>query len=221
MAAIGFDVYGTLVDPLAISAALEPVVGERATEMAGIWRTKQLEYSFRRALMRSYENFDVCTREALHYAARAVDLRLTDDDVAGLLEAYLDLDPYPDVVPGIESLQTQGHALVAFSNGVETSLRELLSRAGVLDHLDGVVSVDPVQTFKPNPVVYRHLARQLESPRQDSWLVSSNYWDVIGARQAGLHAAWLRRDPAMIPDPWGIEPDIVIATISELADYFA
>ena len=164
MAAIGFDVYGTLVDPLAISAALEPVVGERATEMAGIWRTKQLEYSFRRALMRSYENFDVCTREALHYAARAVDLRLTDDDVAGLLEAYLDLDPYPDVVPGIESLQTQGHALVAFSNGVETSLRELLSRAGVLDHLDGVVSVDPVQTFKPNPAVYPTLGPPARKP---------------------------------------------------------
>ncbi|MEZ4522774.1 MAG: haloacid dehalogenase type II [Thermomicrobiales bacterium] len=220
MAAIGFDVYGTLVDPLAMSGALEPVAGERAGEMATVWRTKQLEYSFRRALMGAYKNFDVCTRDALRYAARATGIDLGDDEERRLIDAYLDLEPYPDVISGIDALQRQGHALVAFSNGVESSLRALLSRSGVLEHLDGIVSVDGIQTFKPDPAVYEFLAEQLESPREETWLVSSNYWDVIGARQAGLHAAWLRRDPASLPDPWGIEPDVVIGTIEELAAHF-
>lgn len=216
MAAIGFDVYGTLVDPLAMSGALLPMAGERAAEMAAVWRAKQLEYSFRRALMDAYENFDVCTRDALRYAARTAGVELSEVDEQRLIDGYLDLEPYPDVIPGIDALQAQGHAVVAFSNGVEASLRELLSRAGVLDHLDGIVSVDSIRTFKPNPAVYRHLAEQLESPRDETWLVSSNYWDVTGARQAGLHAAWLRRDPSAIPDPWGIEPDVVVSTIEEL-----
>ena len=217
MAAIGFDVYGTLVDPLAMSGALLPLAGERAEVMAATWRAKQLEYSFRRALMDAYENFDVCTRDALRYAAAASGVELSEADEQRLIDAYLDLELYPDVVPGIDALQAQGHAVVAFSNGVDASLRELLSRAGVLDHLDGIVSVDSIRTFKPSPAVYRYLAEQLESPREETWLVSSNYWDVTGARQAGLHAAWLRRDPNAISDPWGIEPDIVIGGIEELA----
>ncbi len=221
MAAIGFDVYGTLVDPLAMSATLGFAVGERAAEMAGIWRAKQLEYSFRRTLMNDYENFDVCTRDALRYAARAMGVALSDIEEQRLMRGYLHLQPYPDVVPGIEKLQQAGHAVVAFSNGVEESLRQLLANAGVLDYLDGIVSVDSIQMFKPHPAVYRHLADQLESPRNETWLVSSNYWDVMGARQADLRAAWLRRDPDAIPDPWGIEPDIIVSSIEEFASRIA
>lgn len=217
MAAIGFDVYGTLVDPLAMSEPLGAVAGKRAGEMAGLWRAKQLEYSFRRTLMGAYENFDVCTRDALRFAAASTGVELSEDDEQRLLGAYLDLQPYPDVVPGVERLQQAGHFVVAFSNGVEASLRELLDRAGVFEHLDGIVSVDGIGRFKPHPDVYHYLAEQLESPRDETWLVSSNYWDVLGARQAGLHAAWLRRDPSAIPDPWGIAPDLIVASIEEFA----
>ncbi len=51
--AIGFDVYGTLVDPLAMRTHLEAVVGEHAGQMAQLWLEKQIEYTFRRALMQS------------------------------------------------------------------------------------------------------------------------------------------------------------------------
>jgi 2-haloacid dehalogenase len=217
MTAIGFDVYGTLVDPLAMSAELEAIAGRRAAEMSATWRAKQLEYSFRRTLMDAYANFDVCTRDALRYAARATDVDLSEVEEQRLIDAYLDLEPYGDVVPGIQQLREKGHKLVAFSNGVEPSLRELLGRSGVLDHLDGIVSVDAIQTFKPHPAVYLHLAAELDSRPEETWLVSSNYWDVIGGRQAGLHAAWLQRDPAAIKDPWGIEPDLVVGSIEEFA----
>jgi 2-haloacid dehalogenase len=217
MAAIGFDVYGTLVDPLAMSAALEPHAGERASEMAALWRAKQLEYSFRRALMGAYENFDVCTRDSLRYAARAMGIELNTAEKGALLGEYLNLNAYPDVIPGIRALRARGHALVAFSNGVEATLQELLGRAGVLEQLDGIISVDDIRTFKPSPAVYRHLAERLDRPRDETWLVSSNYWDVTGALHAGLHAAWVRRNPDAIPDPWGPEPDLVVADLSELA----
>ena len=216
MAVIGFDVYGTLVDPLAMSAPLTAVAGELAAEMAAVWRAKQLEYSFRRTLMGLYENSDVCTRDALRFAAASTGVMLSDDEEQRLMGAYLDLEPYPDVVPGLEQLQAAGHTAVAFSNGVEASLRVLLGRAGVLPHLDGIVSVDAVQAFKPHPAVYHHLAEQLESPRAETWLVSSNYWDVMGARQAGLRAAWLRRVESAVRDPWGLEPHVIIGSLAEL-----
>jgi 2-haloacid dehalogenase len=41
---------------------------------------------------------------------------------------------------------------------------------------------------------------------------------VIGARHAGLHAAWVRRTPDAPFDPWGIDPDITVADLDALAD---
>jgi 2-haloacid dehalogenase len=57
--AIAFDVYGTLVDPLAMAEHLEGLVGDQSARFAELWRTKQLEYSFRRGLMRVYRPFSV------------------------------------------------------------------------------------------------------------------------------------------------------------------
>jgi 2-haloacid dehalogenase len=108
--------------------------------------------------------------------------------------------------------------LVAFSNGVEATTRTLLERAGVLPHLDGVVSVDDLKTFKPDPEVYRYLARSLQRTSYETWLVSSNPFDVIGAKNAGLKAAWIQRKPDAQFDPWGTEPDLVAPDLEALAE---
>ena len=71
--AIGFDIYGTLVDPLEMNEHLLPYAGEKADRFSELWRNKQIEYTFRRSLMREYEDFDVCTRQALVFAARALE----------------------------------------------------------------------------------------------------------------------------------------------------
>lgn len=216
-AAIAFDVYGTLVDPLEMGERLRPVVGDNLAEpMAKLWREKQLEYTFRRGLMRRYENFDVCTRQALDYAAEALGAELSDADRERLIEAYVDLSPFPDVAPGLEAMREAGHTLVAFSNGVEATVRALLERAGVLPLLDGVVSVDDLSSFKPDPEVYRHLCRTLGRQAPETWLVSSNPFDVIGAVNVGMNAAWVRRRPDVAFDPWGIEPDLVVPDLQTL-----
>ncbi len=107
--------------------------------------------------------------------------------------------------------------MVAFSNGVEQTARELLGRGGVLDHLEAVVSVDDLGTFKPDPEVYGYLARRLDRPVEETWLVSSNAWDVIGAKSAGLRVVWVRRRPDAVFDPWDIEPDLVVENLEQLA----
>ncbi len=215
--AIGFDVYGTLVDPIDLKRQLQALAGDQAERFAELWREKQIEYAFRRGLMRSYETFSVCTQQALHYTMHALDVTLDPDDQHRILDAYGHLSPFSDVAPGLETLKAQGHAVVAFSNGVERSVRDLLRRAGVDGFLDDVVSVDDLRTFKPDPEVYRFLAQRVGRPPEDTWLVSSNPWDVIGAKSAGLRAAWVKRSPDVVFDPWGIEPDLVITTLEELA----
>lgn len=217
--AIGFDIYGTLVDPLEMNEHLRPLVGEDlADRFSELWRNKQIEYTFRRALMRKYEDFGVCTRRSLIYTARVLGVELTEEDQEKLIEEYQNLKPFPDVVPGIEELEEKGHTLVAFSNGVEATARTLLERAGVLPHLQGVISVDDLKTFKPDPEVYHYLAHRLDTAPSGTWLVSSNPFDVIGAKSAGLKAAWIKRKPDVQFDPWDIEPDLIAPDLEALAE---
>lgn len=214
---LGFDVYGTLVDPLQLGRHLELHIGERAAEFAQLWRRTQLEYSWRRALMRDYADFDVCTRDAMLQTARALEIELDTAVQQGLIDAYLELEPYEEVAGGLRTLREQGHTLVAFSNGTPHSLRTLLKNAGVLDLLHDVVSVDEVKTFKPDPAVYEHLAGRIGGDGGDVWLVSSNYWDVMGALHAGLRAVWVRRSDDQFPDSWGLEPDFIVHDLTQVA----
>lgn len=216
---IGFDIYGTLVDPLEMNEHLRPIVGEDLADgFSELWREKQIEYTFRRALMRRYEDFGVCTRQALVHAANVLEVNLSEEEGEKLIEEYQNLRPFPDVIPGIEAMKSKGHTLVAFSNGVEATALTLLDRAGVLPHLQGVISVDDLKTFKPDPEVYYHLARRLGADPSETWLVSSNPFDVIGAKAAGLRAAWIKRRPNAQFDPWGIEPDLVAPNLEALAE---
>jgi 2-haloacid dehalogenase len=215
---IGLDVYGTLVDPLGISEYLRPYAGAQAERMAEMWRAKQLEYTFRRAAMGCYANFEICTRQALEWVFAAFDINLSGDQIVAILEKYKRLPAYPDAELGLSRLKGNGYALYAFSNGVEDSLKTLLTDAGLLPHLGGVISVDEVRTFKPDPRVYAHLARSLGCTISSTWLVSCNAFDVIGAKSAGLKSAWIKRASTTVFDPWGIEPDIVARDLVDFAD---
>ena len=154
---LAFDVYGTLIDIHGVVIKLQEFVGGKAEEFSRVWREKQLEYSFRRGLMRSYETFGVCTSQALDYTCTYLDARLTTDQKAALMAEYRGLPAFDDVKESLVGLKADGHSLYAFSNGTADAVETLLATAGILDLFDGVVSADDRQTFKPNPDVYEHL----------------------------------------------------------------
>ncbi|WP_299197857.1 haloacid dehalogenase type II [uncultured Amphritea sp.] len=216
-----FDVYGTLVDPLEMSQHLQMMVGEKAGVLSKLWREKQVEYAFRRGLMGRYEPFNVCTLQALEYALEVTGLSLSDEQQTFLMGQYQQLEAYADVIPGIESLRAQGHYCVAFSNGPADKVKALLNNAGVLELLDDVISVDEIQRYKPDPAVYLHLLKRSGSQSGNTWLISSNSWDVMGAKHAGLNAAWIQRDPAAVFDFWDIYPDKTVNSLQYLAEAFS
>jgi 2-haloacid dehalogenase len=217
---IAFDVYGTLVNPLAMANHLKSLVGNVADSFAELWRTKQLEYSFRRGLMRAYQPFSVCTRQALLYTEKALGTVLTEEYRALLMKHYKKLPAFPDVAPSLTSLKSSGHFLAAFSNGEAEVLREVLENAGLLALVDEIVSADEVRTFKPDPRVYAHAVQRLGPAADTIWLVSTNPFDIIGAKSAGLRTAWVQRDPSAVFDPWGMEPEQVVSGLDHLAPLF-
>ncbi len=215
---LAFDVYGTLIDPFGVSTKLNEYVGDMAPEFAQIWRDKQIEYLFRRALMREYKDFPTCTRQALEYTNERLQTELSNGAEDTLMEKYRVLPPYPDVAESLEILRNEKCKMYAFSNGHPDDLEHLLQHAGLSEHLDGIISVHDVQSYKPDPAVYQHFLDSATANAQDTWLVSGNPFDVIGAQAAGWNTAWLKRDPAAVFDPWGIDPTVTVMDLGELAD---
>lgn len=216
---LAFDVYGTLIDTQGITAVLTDLLGAAdAPRFAKALRTKQLEYSFRRGLMRYYTTFADCTRHALQYTCDALQLHLTEAQQELVLERYGQLPPFPEVASALTRLQGTGLRLFAFSNGRREDVRSLLAQAGLLDFMQEVVSVEEVRSFKPDPAVYAHFLRTAQvNTGSPAWLVSSNSFDVMGALAAGLGAAWVRRDPAEPSDPFGLTPTTVVPDLDALA----
>ena len=60
--------------------------------------------------------------------------------------------PYPDAVPALSELRSRGLRLVCVSNW-DISLREVLERCGLMDHLDGAVSSAEAEAPKPDPAL--------------------------------------------------------------------
>lgn len=217
---LAFDVYGTLVDPMGMSDLLEQDAGDRAESVAALWREKQLEFSFRKGLMKAYEDFGVCTRQALRYAMANHKLELSQEREDELMAAYLALPAFDDSLPALQSLKGK-YPLFAFSNGSYPALEKVLGHNNLLEQFDGLVSVDDIKSFKPDPAVYTYARRATGAWDEPLCLVSSNAWDVIGARAAGLQAIWVQRDSDKVFEDWGIEPSAVISSLSELTEAVA
>jgi 2-haloacid dehalogenase len=212
---LAFDVYGTLVDPFAMAKHLALDVGTNADDFANLWRDKQLEYSFRRGLMGNYADFSVCTSDALNFTCQHFKAAISPERRSVLLRLYQHLPRFDDVIPALHSLHG-AFRLFAFSNGKRTDIDAVLSNANMLHYFQGIVTADDVRSFKPDPAVYSYARRVTGAWSSPFWLVSSNPWDVIGARSAGLASAWVRRSEEKIYDTWGIEPNITVRSLIDL-----
>lgn len=214
---IVFDVYGTLINTRSVERALGSLVGPKSRVVSELWRQKQLEYSFRRGLMREYRDFSVCTRDALLFACESNGVQLSTLEQEQAMHACTELEAFDDVKGGLADLLSSKLRLFAFSNGSRTDIDALLRHATLRESFIDVLSVEEVRSFKPDPLVYEYLVKQCGVPAGDIWLVSSNPFDVIGAANYGLRTVWLRRDPTAVFDPWGVEPDLVLLGLDHIA----
>ena len=218
MVTIAFDIYGTLINPHGIVTELEQLIGNEAHAFSITWREKQLEYSFRRGLMQRYVDFTTCTRQALDFTILQHGVEVTAKDRESLMAKYDKLPAFPEAKAALEQLSKQDYRLFAFSNGNQSTVECLLQQADIRDTIQGVVSVNDIQSYKPNPQAYAYFIRIAEANPENTWLVSSNPFDVIGACSVGLKGLWIRRSEAMVFDPWEIEPTAIVESLAEVPE---
>lgn len=213
---LAFDVFGTLIDTSGVLDPLAVLLGDKALPFMNLWRTKQLEYTFRRGLMKRYVDFSICTKQALEYCCLYFQHSLTVSQKKALMDEYNLLPAFPEVKEGLMELREDAHRLYAFSNGSAKMVSALLGNAHLDELFDGVVSVEDIFMFKPSPLVYQHFNDKTKSDKSDTWMISGNAFDVIGAMSYGMRAVWVKRTQQMIFDPWDLEPTATVAHIGAL-----
>jgi 2-haloacid dehalogenase len=214
--AFAFDAYGTLFDVFSIGALCEQLFPHHGVMVAQIWRAKQLQYSLLRSVMGRHRNFWQLTEDGLVYACKSLGLELTPERQRRLMEAYLTLDTFRDVRPGLEALKQQGVRLAILSNGEPNMLRAAALHAGILSLLDEIISAEEVGTFKPSPLVYNLAWTRMSLAAGQIGFVSSNSWDIAGAGSAGLTTFWVQRAGGEVPEELEFPANYVVRAITDL-----
>jgi 2-haloacid dehalogenase len=218
---LAFDLYGTLVDPIAMSGALSQVLGESdGEEAARLWRLKQLEYSFRLTVMGQYEDFRWVTSRALDFALASVGTRLPGEQVNWLIDLYDHLRPFPDAAPALRALADLGYELAVLSNGSPAMIKNCLDNSGLGDFFGHRISADELRVFKPSLMIYRHASERLGRPIGQIRLVTCNAFDSVGASAAGMRTAWVNRSTGQF-DTIGRPPDLTVPALDRLPEALA
>ncbi|HUL41604.1 MAG TPA: haloacid dehalogenase type II [Burkholderiales bacterium] len=211
--ALAFDAYGTLFDVHSVIQLCDELFPGRGAELSQIWRAKQLEYSWLKSLMRRYQDFEKITEAALKFACITLQLDCPTESRKRLMQAYLHLEPYPEVR---EALAALSHLKLAIlSNGSPKMLKALVKNNGLTRTFDKVISVDELKIFKPDPKVYALAPKKLKVRKSEIGFVSSNFWDICGASSFGLRTFWVNR-AGKSADELGYSPQATVTKLTEL-----
>lgn len=216
-----FDAYGTLFDVNAAArvAATEPehtALAAQWPQVAANWRSKQLEYTWLRAIAGHHCDFWQVTQDGLDWALEAA--KLEDPATrARLLALYWELATYQEVPAMLATLKARRAKTAILSNGSPAMLHAAVKSAQIEDKLDALLSVESVGIFKPHASVYDLVGSHFDCAKSDVLFVSSNGWDVAGAAGYGFTTAWVNRAYAPI-DRLYAKPTHVLSDLTTIPE---
>jgi 2-haloacid dehalogenase len=187
-----FDAYGTLFDFASATTAYREALADKMGPLSVLWRDKQLQYTWLRALQGRHADFWQVTGDALDYALEA--LQIADRGLrAKLMEMYLKLGTFPEVPSVLRQLKAAGMKTAVLSNGTPAMLNAAVDHAGIADLFDAILSVEEVGVFKTHPKVYQLAIDRLGVDASAISFQSSNAWDAHAASAFGMRVVWCNR----------------------------
>jgi 2-haloacid dehalogenase len=212
-----FDLNGTLFDPAVMA---EPIGGgRRAEELVEAIFGDAIELAMVETMTGSYRDFAELIEAA---AARRLAAAGRADRLPEVTGAARRMRPFPDASRAIELLREAGHGVGVLTNSSTETARDLIAACDL--DLDPVIGTDRVRAFKPDPRVYARAVEVTGEAPRDIVLITAHWWDALGAKRAGLGAAWIARkegvrlaaDPA--PDHQGSDLAEVAQVIVSATD---
>ncbi|MQQ10601.1 haloacid dehalogenase type II [Epibacterium sp. SM1979] len=187
-----FDAYGTLFDLNSAFVEISPGIGRNAGRVFEHWRGLQLQYAWLANVQGAKESFSSCTQRAVVDALSNFDCYSEAREIA-FMQAFENVALYDDAKAALEQLDRRGAKLGVLSNGDGPSLQKLSEKNALNDLGVEMISVDVSSSFKPAPGAYEVGLKFSDTDRSATTFVSSNWWDVIGAKRFGFNVVWLNR----------------------------
>lgn len=210
--AVAFD-YFVIFNPNSVIAEVEMAFPGKGTVFTKAWRAKQFEYGFLRSITGRHEDFFKVTEDALHYTAEAMKLPLPPDVRERLLNAYLNLQPWPDSIAALHKLKAAGIKIITIANFSSRMLRANAEGAGIADLFDELLSTEVNGTYKPDPRAYALGMERLKLKKEEIAFAAFGGWDAYGAKSFGYPTYWVNRFN-LPTEQLGIEAD---ATSNDIA----
>lgn len=209
------DAYGTLFDVFSVSQKCEIEYPGKGIEISQIWRQKQLEYSWLRTLMNQYKQFWDITEDALCYALKSLELPFDEEKIRKLMNMYNNLEVYSDVIEALQKLDSVKKVIL--TNGNANMFDRLLINTGVNQYIDGFLTADTIELYKPRPEVYQLAVDYLKNNKNEIIFISSNAWDIAGAKSFGFTTGWINRGQKRY-EQLGAEPNFTGSSLLELTN---
>ncbi len=215
--AVAFDAF-PIFDPRPIFVLVETLFPGKGKELGNAWRTRQFEYQWLRALSGQYVDFWQATEEGLLFAAKQLKLEMSDKKREQLMQAYLALKPWPDVIPALKSLRDANIRLAFLSNMTPKMLNTNMHNSGLDEYFEHVISTDSARTYKPDPRAYQLGVDTLNLKREEIAFAAFAGWDVAGAKWFGYPTFWVNR-AGFQSEELGVTPDGMGKNLEQLVNF--
>jgi 2-haloacid dehalogenase len=165
--------------------------------------------------MDRYEDFWKVTESALVATCNAMKLHLEVNARAELMKAYLSLKPFPEANRTLSALSEIPKAIL--SNGNPKMLEDVVKNAGLEGAFSHLISVDEVKIYKPSPAAYQLAVKKVGANAESIGFVSSNFFDVAGAKVFGFRTYWVNRSN-ILGEELGVTPDTMLKSLGDLIE---
>ena len=215
--AVAFD-YFVIFDPNSVVPEVEKAFPGKGAEFTKMWRSKQFEYCFLRSITGHHRDFFKVTGDALVYTAETMKLELPVETKNRLLNAYLNLKPWPDAVEGLRKLKAAGVRIITIANFSGQMLRANADGAGITDLFDELLSTEANGTYKPDPHAYALGMEHLKFKKDEIMFAAFGGWDAYGAKNFGYPTYWVNRFNLPVEE-LGIQADKTSNSMEGLLNY--
>jgi 2-haloacid dehalogenase len=219
-----FDLYGTVVDmQTGLVRAVTPYLAGkgwtgRPEALVTWWRRTHFENSMIDALIDcGHTPYREIGRRALDYVLARARIPHDRAEVDRLVAEIERLAPFADAPAALMRLQRR-YRLAILSNGDPDMLENAKPHIGF--PFDPLLSAAEAGTFKPHAATYRMAATRLGVEIGQVLHAANHAFDCIGAKAAGMRAAFVNRRQRPFEDT-PHQPDLVVATLAELAEVLA
>jgi 2-haloacid dehalogenase len=208
------DVYETLLD----MGDVERKVNNLMDSKRGyhLWFEVFMQYSFVDNCINQFHDFASIAKATLQIAANNFGKVISEGEATSVLDLLKQLPVHEEIQQGLSKLNDEGYRIAALTNSPERIVCDRMERTGLISYFELVISAEEIKKYKPCIEAYQLAAKKLKVSEKEMMMVSSHSWDIMGAANAGMKTAFIKRNNEMLY-PLAPKPDYICKNLPDLA----